>query len=451
MILSRSLNWSLPTKTEADYYHSSRVETVFSEGQSFDAKLRTLYRTLPEFTDITQSYPYTDSADYDGTMERRVFPQHDHDDKCVPMADWQSTFYPTCNEFHAFDTSEALSDRNFWMLSNKGYWRYAWEVVENRTKQWTDDSWGEYSHDSSIVLRTFKLEHTYEEAFFENNRVDAIAMERLTKSPYVINMFGFCGMSVATEYAGQNVGQVVDTLDPLDKLELAKMIAQGVNDVHSIGGEVSLVHNDLNFGNILIGKNHSRPLLNDFNIAVLMMKRNDTGEACPFTSHFPNPQWRAPEEQVDEHGLTSALLSEKIDIYALGNVLYRFAVGHSPWKRTDGHSLTPEQRLDIATRKMKEGALPEVPDEVRNSQEPATMALLSIMRECYQHKAELRPSAKEIVDRLQTAINECKAQVKESEQKGDKDEMIEKDIGRKLKRSDHSKTKDRHEMVAKSI
>jgi hypothetical protein len=410
MMLSLSFNWGISTTTEPNN-HYSRVETVFSEGQLFDAKLRMLYRTMPEFTDITQSYPYTDSTDYEGIMERRIFPQHDHDDKCVPMADWQSTFYPTCNEFHGFDAPEALSDRDLWMISSKGYWRYAWEVVENKTKHWTDDSWGEYSHDSSIVLRTFKLEHTYEEAYFENNRVDAIAMERLTKSPYVIKMFGYCGMSVLTEYAGQHVGQVVDTLNPLEKLDLAKMIAQGVNDVHSIGDEVSLVHNDLNLANILIGKNHSRPLLNDFNIAVLMMKRNDTGEACPFTSHFPNPQWRAPEEQVDEHGLTSKLLTEKIDIYALGNVMYRFAVGRGPWNRPDGLSLTKEQRLEIATLKMKEGALPRIPDEVLNSQEPATMALLSIMRGCYQHRPELRPSAKKIMDQLQSAIDEYKSLV----------------------------------------
>jgi serine/threonine protein kinase len=447
---SLSFNWSFSTTTKSNHYHFSRIDTVFLDGQPFDAKLRTLYRNMPEFTDVTQSYPYADSTDYEGIMEHRIFPQHDHDDKCVPMADWQSIFYPTCNEFHAFDTTAAFSDRDFWMISNKGYWRHAWEIVENRTKQWTNDLWDEYSHDSSIVLRTFKLEHAYEEGYFENNRVDAIAMERLTKSPYVINMFGFCGMSVLTEYAGQHVGQVVDTLDPLQKLELAKMIAQGVNDVHSIGGEVSLVHNDLNFANILIGKNHSRPLLNDFNIAVLMMKRNDTGEACPFTSHFPNPQWRAPEEQVDEHDMTSKLLTEKIDIYALGNVMYRFAVGHSPWNRPDGHSLTTEQKLDIATRKIKEGALPEVPDEVRDSQEPATMALLSTMSECYQHRPELRPSAKEIVDQLQRAIDDYKAQSKESEQKGDKEELTEKDNDRKLKRSNDGKTKDSHEKVAKS-
>ena len=164
-----STNWSLfiiTTKSNISPFHlSSRVETVFLDGEPFMAKaLRTLYRNIPEFTDVTQTYPYTDSSDFEGIMERRVFPQHDHDDNCVPMSDWQSTFYPTCNEFHAFDASRALVDRDLWIISDKGYWRYAWEVVENKMKQWTDKSWEKYDHDSSIVLRTLKyVYHTVNE------------------------------------------------------------------------------------------------------------------------------------------------------------------------------------------------------------------------------------------------------------------------------------------------
>jgi serine/threonine protein kinase len=298
------------------------------------------------------------------------------------------------------------------------------------------------------------MEHAFEEGYFENNRVDAIAMERLTSSPYVINMFGYCGMSVVTEYAGQNVGQVADKLNPLEKLELAKMIAQGVADIHGIDDRVSLVHNDLNFANIFIGNKHGRPLINDFNIAVLMMKRNETGEACTFTSHYPNPQWRGPEEQVDENGKTSNFLTEKVDIYALGNVMYRFAVGHAPWKHANGRSLTPDEKREIAKLKMTNGAIPDVPDEVQHSQEPATKALLSIMRECYRRQPELRPTAKEIVEQLQTAIDDYKLQPKESNNKSSEEKMADKDYvhGRKLKvkRNNQVKKMDRDEKVNSS-
>ena len=278
------------------------------------------------------------------------------------------------------------------------------------------------------------MEHAFEEGYFENNRVDAIAMERLTSSPYVINLFGYCGMSVVTEYGGQNVGQVADTLVPLEKLELAKMIAQGVADIHGIDNRVSLVHNDLNFANIFMGK-HGRPIINDFNIAVLMMKRNDTGEACTFTSHYPNPQWRGPEEQVDDSGKMSNFLTEKVDIYALGNVMYRFAVGHAPWKHANGRSLTPDEKQEIAKLKMTNGVLPDVPDDVQQSQEPAIKTLLSVMRECYRREPELRPTAKEIVEQLQTAIDEYKTQPNESDNKGGLEKTAEKGYihGRKLK------------------
>ena len=441
------------TESSPSHYHHKRVETIFLEGTPFAAKVpRTLYRQVPEFTDVTQTYDYTDSSDHEGTMERRIFPIHENDDMCVPMApEWQSTFYPTCNEFHAYDAAEALKQQDLWLLSKKGYWRYAWEVVEGKDKNWTDKSWTKYRHDSSLVLRTFKLEHDYEEQYYENNRVDAIAMERLTKSPYVIDMYGFCGMSVVTEFAGQQISQVVDKKKPLEKLEMAKMIAQGVADVHGIDGEdqVTLVHNDLNFANILIGKNHSRPMINDFNIAVLMMKRNDTGEPCPFTSHYPNPQWRAPEEQVDEStGKTSKLMTEKIDIYALGNVMYRFAVGRSPWKKTSGRSLTPEEKLEIARLKMLNGTLPYVPDEVRQSPDPATKSLLKIMRECYRHQPKLRPTATEVVDMLQVAIDEYKemeaaARERYLKRKADTDAEDKPTKDRKLKRDGKKKKKRR--------
>ena len=188
-----------------------------------------------------------------------------------------------------------------------------------------------------------------------------------------------------------------------------------------------------------------------------MMKWNDTGEACTFASHYPNPQWRGPEEQVDENGKTSKLLTEKVDIYALGNVMLRFAVGHSPWKHADGRSLTPDEKREISKLKMTNGALPDVPDEVQHSQNPATKALLSIMRECYRHQPELRPSAKEIVEQLQTAIDEYKtqlqiaidkykAQLKESDNKGGEEKMGAKDHvhGRKLtvKKNIHNEKKD---------
>jgi hypothetical protein len=103
---------------------------------------------------------------------------------------------------------------------------------------------------------------------------------------------------------------------------------------------------------------------------------------------------------------------------------------------------------------MMNGVLPDVPDEVQHSENPATKALLSIMRECYRHRPELRPSAKEIVDQLQTAIDEYKTQLKESDNTAGEEKFAEKDNvhGRKLKvkRNNHKEKKNRHGKVNSS-
>lgn len=99
-----------------------------------------------------------------------------------------------------------------------------------------------------------------------------------------------------TERGVNDIAYVVDHLSPRFKLHVAKMVAEGIAAVHEIDGKnrpVSLVHNDINVGNIFWGRNNV-PLLNDFNIAVLMMKENSSNKTCPFKGHFPNPQVSTP-------------------------------------------------------------------------------------------------------------------------------------------------------------
>jgi serine/threonine protein kinase len=250
-----------------------------------------------------------------------------------------------------------------------------------------------------------------EEAFFENNRVDAVAMERLTASPGVVDIYALCGMSVVTEYAGKELADVARHLNASQRLDLAVQVAQGLADVHSIGGNnddggrgvrPSLVHNDLNLANLVLTPDN-RPVLNDFNIAILLMKHNETGETCPFASHFPNPQWRGPEEQVNseyESDTRPPIVTEKIDIYALGNVFYRLAVGASPWKRPGAKKLSREEKIEVARLKRTNGTLPAIPNDIINSPDPAIQALLKAMYSCYQFDPLRRPTAAQVVTML---------------------------------------------------
>jgi hypothetical protein len=153
------------------------------------------------------------------------------------------------------------------------------------------DTWLRESNVDKTILKTLKYEHTFQERYFEFSRVDALAMERLTSNPYVMAVHGFCGVSVITERGKHEIGFVVGQLKPRDKLIVAVQVAASIAAVHEIDGTrkpASLVHNDININNIFWGD--SGPLLNDFNIAVLMMKDKQTNRSCSFTGHFPNPQ-----------------------------------------------------------------------------------------------------------------------------------------------------------------
>jgi serine/threonine protein kinase len=361
-----------------------------------------------EFMDETRYYDRVDSKDTPG-MERRRWPLHDFDPHCAPSAQWQTTFYPVCNEIHAsLDFRQAIVDEQFALLSSKGFWRHAWryDVDDKRsnTSRWTNAT------SPTTVWKTFKLAHSFQERYYEDTRVDAVAMERLTASPYVVRIYGYCGLSIVQEFGSKVLSQVLDDgkMKADQKLALALQIATGVADIHSIRGDdgrfsaPSLVHNDINMANMLFTRDN-RPILNDFNIAILVMKHNQTGESCPFYSNFPNPQWKSPEEQVvDGEEIEPPIVSEKIDIYALGNVLFRLAVGSAPWKRPDAERLHSYEKAALVQLKRYNGSLPIVPHTVLENAkvDPALERLLAAMRLCYSFNPAERPTANQIVDFL---------------------------------------------------
>jgi serine/threonine protein kinase len=197
----------------------------------------------------------------------------------------------------------------------------------------------------------------------------------------------------------------------------------------------SLIHNDINMDNILLGYRNGiqTPLINDFNIAVFRKWNVHTKVPCWFHGRFANPQWMSPE-QMEREGdeLSIGKLDEKIDIYALGNILYKIAVGNSPWKYNYKVSkITSDEKPRIARAKLR-GQKPKVPPDVilaasgssnnNNSNSTASLssssssssikAILSAMNKCYRNNATLRPSAEYIATYLQSELDTIELRMK---------------------------------------
>jgi hypothetical protein len=366
-----------------------------------------------DFTDNTQLYGILPSDDE--RLSRMELRDPYTKNECVPMQEWQTTYQPSCNGMHelALDSLGAstrinkekslkrwdrgrLEGLNASLFGTKGFWRYAWKVVIGHNDH-------RKAEEDTVVFKNLKYEHNFEDAHFEHDRIDAVAMERLTSSPHVINIFGFCGHSVMTEYAdGKRLGELADKSKktPLQRLEIARDIANGLADVHGIDGDgnATFVHLDINPANVVSVNNSLK--LNDFNIGIIRQWNTTSNEACGFPTQYPNPQWRSPEEARDEHHLT-----EKVDVFSLGHIFFRLICGHEPWNKLEPGVRPAKAEIN---EKVQRGELPFIPDHVRSSNDPEIIAVRDIMLQCYSFDPGDRPSARYIANTLDRTLNDLK-------------------------------------------
>jgi tRNA A-37 threonylcarbamoyl transferase component Bud32 len=113
--------------------------------------------------------------------------------------------------------------------------------------------------------------------------MDAFVMTELTSSPYVMGIYGYCGLSQVIEY-GQNgnIHDLVkvardmkdDKLSSLQKLKICVQIATAVADMHSI----DVVHNDLCCHQFILVDGVYK--LSDFDGSDFVKRNTETNETC---------------------------------------------------------------------------------------------------------------------------------------------------------------------------
>ena len=224
-----------------------------------------------------------DSDEYDGKSEWETR-------DCKAMYHWQTLSYPTCNLLHEMK----LNDPNNVKLIANGYWRDVWRIMT------TSNTANTTSIIAPLILKTIRYEHDYTDRNFDRHRRDAVAMERLTSSSYILDIYGFCGNSALTEFAD---GGDIDTylfhhnseddedsedrerhreprITDLEKLQIATQAAIALSEFHTVEAIVPMAHTDISPSQFV--KVGNRFKLNDFNRVRFLRWNEKKNETCSY-------------------------------------------------------------------------------------------------------------------------------------------------------------------------
>ncbi len=308
---------------------------------------------------------------------------------CEVNKEWQThdtnSRLLACQLLHEMDLLEALSVpaapspkfKRERVLSpdaflGSGLWRDVWKIKD------TAISNSKSNHTNYVVLKTMKPEHEVVLRNLERHRREAAAMNQLTKSPNVADLFAYCGNSILTEFASKDMEHTLrdasiransrnnqrqpagsnssaslplssllstNTLPLATRIDWAIQASSAVADLH----RVDVIHADITakqFLMVSLKDDRVRIKINDFNrcrfvprITKIANATNATtaldsikiGDRCPVRIPSAPGTYRSPEEYADKE------LTTQIDVYSLGNVLYEiWTNGKSAWGNRSG-------------------------------------------------------------------------------------------------------------------
>ena len=114
---------------------------------------------------------------------------------CIPMRPWQEMLFPSCSRFHEMDISNLHSsyrvdkkgrlDRRFRKINSGGY---------NDVFNFHTDP----PNEENVVCKVLTYGTEYTDRNYDRVRRDALIMERGTKSPYLVDVYGHCGLSLVS-------------------------------------------------------------------------------------------------------------------------------------------------------------------------------------------------------------------------------------------------------------
>lgn len=316
--------------------------------------------------------------------------------------DWMTDLHPSCLDIHQVDMTDFFftpqrtsvtihgeEKRDKFRFIGRGGFRFAFLF---------------HQEEQGFVIKTLKYheDKDFNHRNFDYMRRDAVISEQLTSSPYIANMYGYCGHSVLVDYSpGKDMDWLFEDGPKPTKDELFQI----ANDVaHSVAaaahydkttGRATIVHMDLKPDQWI--PLNGRYVLNDFNLARFITWDPIAKEYCGVADGFSGGRYQAPEQLIEDAEEDSPR-TDKIDVFALGNVLGFLLTEEWPF---------PELSGDAVEEVLSKGAIWNITDpKILDSTHPFDVSVLKAREMCLQFDYRKRPQAQQVADFLRQALDE---------------------------------------------
>ncbi|KAL7497482.1 hypothetical protein ACHAWT_005502 [Skeletonema menzelii] len=383
---------------------------------------------------------------------------HEIDLRAV-VRDPRDSFIRQTTSAAASDDSNANASTSFpWGFVSNGLWRDVFSC--DPRGEVTSSVESPISPMPPVVLKIMKREHNYDQRNFQRHRRDALVMERLSSSHHLVPIYGYCANTVLTQAISHTLDDVIyarenerkmkwnprngyQTKPPLEswmgkdengellatretelgRINLALGVFRGLMDLHEGDGATDMewlpvVHADLQAKQYLVDSDTGKVYLNDFNRCRFIGKKDsqipdasnvtlatnaDTNDAthiqsCPIYIPTAPGYSRSPEEY------NGAPLTEKVDIYSAGNILYGIITGNKPFNGERGKHIKED---------IQSGKPPKVDAAIRDADGTVDAELSRLLDRVYEADPEKRASAKEVVVALEQLLEIVLAKIED--------------------------------------
>lgn len=241
-----------------------------------------------------------------------------------------------------------------------------------------------------VALKVLHATHAVISSAMDRFQREAIALARI-EHPNVVSATDFGKLKngayyLALEYVeGVSLGEVLARETVLDKdraLNIAYQVASALQAAHS----QNIVHRDLKPHNVMLTRVGETEIVKvlDFGLAKLRSKATQGSISMSAGQVFGTPHYMAPEQIIGEG------VDQRVDLYALGVILYEMLCGTRPFESTDVREILSQQ----ATQEP-----PPLPETV-----PAPLRAL-VARLLKKQKEERPESSEEVLAELSAMVS----------------------------------------------